>query len=490
MAHVQRHGRMTGPVVTPLEHDIPVAWTVVGTEDWLQTAWMPGALDGIAQVVVDDPVIDLTPILECLQRMRVLGLDTETAGPYRPNDRGYSMNPLNPDTRVVLLQVGNQEQVFLVEPALIPYFKGVLESGQALHVGHNLIYDFKWLLVKYGIHVQRMYCSMLAEQILTAGLMGMRVNLADSVRRRKPYWIINKALRDLFIHLDHVKGCPDCHPGRNRRLTREMGYYAARDITLLFPLMREQLMELKHWQLDRVAQVEFDIIPATAEMETEGVDLYLPVMRLLIEGWSQKERELSEEFFKLYFAALKQAGKEKETLLGNLNFGFNLKSNAAKLQALRELDIDLDNVQRSTLTNAARGVVEKKSGKKKVEMKLDVTADERRMLEIFAEFSEAAKYTTTYGRNMVEKISPVTGRWHPRFKQLGSGEEEGRKSGGEDKATIATGRFSSDAQQFPKPKDVFVRVVNPKELQQVLAYFASTIETVKAVEIAKQTGAA
>jgi hypothetical protein len=462
-------GRGRGPVVTPLEHHVPVNWTVVGTPQWLDEGWEDGALDGVEVVTVTDESA-LVPVLTHLESMRILGVDTETAGPYIAGDKGYSMNPLNPEPRLVLLQLGNQAQSYLVDPALVSAFKPLLESDQVLHVGHNLIYDFKWLLVKCGIHMQRLYCSMLAEQLLTAGLMGVRVNLADSVRRRAPYWIINKAVRNAFIHLDHHLGCPDCDGGTHRRLTREMGYYAARDITLLFPLLREQMMELKHWQLNRVAQVEFDIIAATAEMEIEGVDLSLTVMRQIIEYWTQREKDLAEEFFAIFNEERKKTGKAPESLVAGLDAVFNLKSNAAKLAALRELDIDLDNLKRDTLKEASKDK--------------DITPAQRRLLLISAEISNVFKMTTTYGKNMVDKISAVTGRWHPRFKQLGSGEEEGRRSGSEDKSTIATGRFSSDAQQFPKPKELFVPVKAAKEVAHVTTHFATEIAAIKAAAAA------
>ena len=476
----RRNSRATGPFVTPLEHHIPVNWYVVGKRKWLDEAWEAGALEDAQRIVITKRS-DMTPVKTFLNSLRTCGVDTETAGPYKANDKYYSLNSLNEGTRVVLLQVGNQDCVYLIQPELIPEFKEYLESDQVRHVGHNLSYDFKWLFVKYGVHMQRMYCSMLAEQILTAGLMGVRVNLADSVRRRAPYWIINKAVRDAFVHFGHTSGCPDCEGGFHKQLTREMGYYAARDIVLLFPLMREQVREIKHYRLERVAQVEFDIIPATAEMELGGVDLSLPVMRQVIEYWTQREKELADEFFAIYSEEQKKAGKESNNLLVDFSVGFNLKSGPAKLAALRELDIDLDNIQRSTLKNAVKGKIERKAGKRTIEITLDLTPTQRRLLEIFAEISNVFKMTSTYGKKMVDKISPVTGRWHPTFKQLGSGEEEGRRSGGEDKATIATGRFSSNAQQFPKPKEEFAAVRAPKEVQQVMLHFANEIAATKAL---------
>jgi hypothetical protein len=88
---------------------------------------------------------------------------------------------------------------------------------------------------------------------------------------------------------------------------------------------------------------------------------------------------------------------------------------------------------------------------------------------------------------MVDKINQHTGKWHPRFKQLGSGEEEGRKSGGEDKATIATGRFSSDAQQFPKPKELYAPVRRPEEIEHVMSAFGAQIAAMRAERLAVES---
>jgi hypothetical protein len=449
-------GRAQGPVCTPLEMYVPAPYKIVGTRDWLQNAWEPGAWDEGQIIPVSDPS-DMNQVKEFLNKLPVHGIDTETTGRIIKGDKYYSMNPLNPDTRMVLFQIGNEDLVYLIQPELVVELKPWLESASFLHLLHNAIYDFKWLLVKYGIHMQRLFCSMLAEQLLVAGLMAMKVGLADCSRRHAPFWLINKAVRDSFITLDH----------ENRKMSREMAYYSARDIVLMFPLMRDQIAGLKKYQLNTVAQDEFDVIYPTAEMEIEGVTLSLPIMRQIIEYWEQHEIDVSNEIFKIFAEQKKDQGDLAETLIPELSYVFNLTSNAAKLAALKEIDIDLDNIKRESLKEVSKN-------------EKDFTPGQRKLCKLLAEFSNITKMKTTYGQNMVDKINPYTKRWHPRFKQLGSGEEEGRKSGAEDKSTIATGRFSSDAQQFPKPKELFAPVRRPEEVRQVMSVFADQISAIQA----------
>ena len=458
-------GRARGPVCTPLEMHVPVEYKIVGTHDWLQGAWDPGAWDS-DQIIPVSSSGDLAEIKRFLNKLPVHGIDTETTGRVVKGDKYYSMNPVNPDTRMVLFQIGNEDMVYLIQPELVVEFKEWLESACFLHLLHNAIYDFKWLLVKYGIHMQRIFCSMLAEQLLVAGLLAMKVGLADCSRRHAPFWLINKAVRDSFITLDHD----------GRKMTREMAYYSARDIVLMFPLMRDQARMLKHWQLTTVAQDEFDVIYPTAEMEIEGVTLSLPIMRQIIEYWEQHEIDVANEIFNVFGEEKREQGDLAETLIPELTYVFNLKSNADKLSALREIDIDLDNIKRESLKEVSKN-------------EKDFSPRQRKLAKLLAEFSNVTKMTTTYGKNMVDRINPNTNRWHPRFKQLGSGEEEGRKSGGEDKSTIATGRFSSDAQQFPKPKELFAPVRKPDEINHVMAVFADKIAAMKAEQAQLQEAA-
>jgi DNA polymerase-1 len=253
-------------------------------------------------------------------------------------------------------------------------------------------------------------------------------------------------------------------------MTAEMAYYGAKDVALLLPLFRDQIRVIKEKKLEVCAQDEFDVIPAVAEMEIEGICLATGTLNQIIQYWLRRLDEVEAEILHVYDTLIKKQGKTSELLFPEMSAIFNLKSNAAKLAALRELDIDLDNIKRDSLKEAAKNT--------------KLSDAQRKLAKLLAEHSNIFKMTSTYGNNMLAKINPTTGMWHPDFFQMGSGEAESRNSGKESNDTTATGRMSSDAQQFPKPQARFDIVTDTEEHDRVMAELGTQINQIKAAALA------
>ena len=90
-----------------------------------------------------------------------------------------------------------------------------------------------------------------------------------------------------------------------------------------------------------------------------------------------------------------------------------------------------------------------------------------------ADYSGYTKVLDNYGESMLARIHWHTGRLHPHFDQLGAG-EAARRNGKDKKETIATGRFSSDFQQLPRPEKN-LEVVVGEHLKRVRAAFAGIL---------------
>jgi DNA polymerase-1 len=358
------------------------------------------------------------------------------------------MNPVNPDTRIVIGQLGTEEKVLVIDPELLPEFKEVLEGTGSLKLFQNALYDFKWLLQKLQIHMNRIYDTMLAEQVLTAGKLGVRVGLADLARKYDPYYIISKAVRSMFVELN------------GGRMTREMVYYAARDIVLMFPILRKQLADLKEYKLQDTAQLEFNCIPCTAEMELGGVFLKEDKLEQLISYWLDKQSDMEQEILVLYSKEMKSLGIGADSLIPELSQVFDLNSSAQKLEALRLLGFKLDDTKRETLMTIDHPIA-----------------------KLLGEYSNVTKWTSTYGENMREKINATTGMWHPRFAQMGSGEMEAA-SGRDNTTTTATGRYVSDAQQFPRKMERYGNVKDGALRARVSEHFADQIAELTKKDVA------
>lgn len=437
-----RKGQVFEPVSTPLEDYVPVNYKVIGTADWFAKRFEPDAVNEDQKIVISTSG-DLAPYKEWLSRQRALGADTETTGRIVKGNKGYSMNPVNEGTRLVLLQLGTEELTYLIDPDLIDEFKEPLESTKILKILQNALYDFKWLLTKKGVHIARIYDTMLAEQVRTAGMMGVKVGLADMARKYDPHYIISKAVRGLFVELNEGK------------MSRPMVYYAARDIPLMFPIFREQLKDLKFHKLESTAQLEFDCIPCTAEMELGGVYLKEAPLDLLIKYWQKRQEDMGEQILAMYSEELKNKGISSVGMIPDLDEAFDLGSASQKLVALRKLGFELDDTKRETL------------------MELD-----HPLAKLLGEYSNVTKMTSTYGDNMKEKINPFTGMWHPRFAQMGSGETEAA-SGRDNTTTTATGRYVSDAQQFPRKTERYANEKDQVLLGLVADHFKDAIADIE-----------
>ena len=417
----------------PIEEHIPINYYVVGYESWLENGFEIGAVPLSKRIVVTIGKEDivLKPVLEKLLSLDILGLDTETTG----EEKRSGLDPWREGSRLLLMQLGNEDIVYIIQPDLVPKFKGVLENKEQTHLGQNIVYDFKYLYVKYGIHINNIYDTMLAEQLLTSGLNGMRVGLADLARRYKPYRMISKEVREDFVHFKE----------RGERISSKMIYYAARDITLLFPVMKEQKPLLAKWNLGVVAQDEFNVVPVTASMELHGVNLDRDTLKLALVYWEERQKELEIEILKIYNQESGKKHKDSYTLLPDVQKVFDLNSPAQKLKALQDLGFDIEDVRRDTLD----------------------TLDHPIAIAL-SQYSNVMKIISTYGENLLKRVNPKTGRLHPEFNQLGSGDIDLSKKG-----TIATGRYSSDFQQMPKPENRFAEVKNVDELEFVKKHFES-----------------
>lgn len=418
-----------GPSHWPLTEKVHVPYYVVGKQDWLEGAFEPGALPRDRVICVEGDN-QLEAVRADLRRMPFHGIDTEATGLSKLD----GLNPYNSNSRLLLLQMGNKEKVFIIQPELVTQFKSIMEDAKYLHLGQNIVFDFKFLLARYGVHLVRLYDTMIAEQLLVAGLMGARVGLEDLARKYFPHYIISKDTRKKFVDFQG-------------KFDAEMLYYAGQDVVLMFPVMEAQVPELQKWKMEKIAKIEFLCLMATAEMELTGVKINERKLRLALSYHVMRQQELEGKIQKAVTAELRKQGKVKVGLLGEMEQVFNLKSGPEKLEMLKSIGFDLEDVQRNTLK----------------ELGTDIA-------KWLGEWSAEEKFVTTYGEGMLARITEATGKLHPRFSQLGMGDLE-VKSGRQNKAAIATGRYSSDFQQLPKPKKKYAAVTDPAEQQLVRALF-------------------
>ena len=263
-----------------------------------------------------------------------------------------------------------------------------------LKIGQNIAFDFKVLLATKRIHIRNMYDTMIAEKILGAGkdLPTNGYQKLDIIAPRYTKFStkdMNKTLRKGF-YSGYVR----------TGFSEEQLIYSARDVHVLHPIYWGQLFRLQQDGLIPVSQLEFDIIPAVAMMEFNGVNLDFVHWRSLLKETENRLAELRV----IINSFLKPLEKQK-TIFDDF-CGISIDSPAQLGPALRNLGIDIE--------STGSDILEKISGTHPI-------------IKPLIEYRELKKFFSSYGENLLSKINKVTGRIHGNFKQC----------------STSTGRFAS-----------------------------------------------
>lgn len=147
-------------------------------------------------------------------------------------------------------------------------------------VGHNLSFDLGWLKEKYGLEYppgHRLWDTMLAEQLLTAGYDEQEVNLAATVERHFKV-LLDKSLQTSFT--------------MDSEITWEQIEYIKGDVEWLPMLVRQQAQKLSEYGMNDVWEVERHALPVFTEMVRVGIEIDLDRLNPLLEAAASKRDTL------------------------------------------------------------------------------------------------------------------------------------------------------------------------------------------------------
>lgn len=323
-----------------------------------------------------------------LSKESVLAIDTENAG-------------LDPHLKwPLLLQIGTSDKCYIFEHYADLDFspiREVLEDAGILKVFFNAKYDWKWIFVHYDIRVNNIFCCQVAERLLTVGLPGARihVSLRDVVEKYLGIQL-KKEARSGFIDRD-----PEAEP-----ITEEMFAYSAADVVLLPEICSLQIDKLNKLGVQLAAQLEFDVLPPTAESEVLGVLIDQVQWRKLLVKAQHKFDSLSKDLYACFDSVVAQ-----KTLFGFPTF--KLSSNQQLLKNLNKL-LKRNNLGFELLATDG-DTLKKYKGHHEV-------------FDLLLPWRGYQKVLSTYGEKLLALANPTSGRLHCQFNQV----------------RAATGRMSSE----------------------------------------------
>jgi len=319
----------------------------------------------------------LRKAVEDLALHSILAVDTETSG-------------LSPLVDVLLLvQVAYESKAYVFDVRALKDISGlkvVLEDPKKTKVLQNAKFDYKMLKYLAGITMNNLFCTLLAERVLTTGVEPRpRLNLAALAKKYLGI-TLQKTIRDAF----HEKGA------YRSGFTAEELEYAANDALVLLPIATEQFDELMGVELVATAMLEFAVLPVIGDMELAGCLLDK-------ESWSDYIVKLTHD---RELASLEVLELMRSIVPQNNLFGvpvINISSPPQVLRALLKLGVvneageALTDTEEDTLSRVAKNFP---------------------VCAALLQYRELEKLVSSYGVKFLAKITKSTGRLHANFNQL------------------------------------------------------------------------
>jgi DNA polymerase-1 len=194
----------------------------------------------------------LGEIIDAVNRSEApIGLDIETYG----RSGGDALNPRKGEIRLLSLAIPGHNP-WLIDLKAIGYdfgpFRPVLEDAQI--IGHNLKFDVLWLRTKCGLRLNRLFCTMTASRLLTAGT-NLTNDLGECLRRHVQIDLPkDEATSDWGVVLNH-----------------KQLQYAANDVLHLHRLKAALEHEVEKHNLKQTLDLELALLPVVVDMEFRGV---------------------------------------------------------------------------------------------------------------------------------------------------------------------------------------------------------------------------
>jgi len=201
--------------------------------------------------LITDPA-DFPAIAAALGSATSVALDLETFGPGKKD----GLNPWRGDIRLLTLKLPDQP-AWVIDLQATGYNLG--ELGSALEaveiIAHNAKFDLLWLAVKCNLHPKRIFCTLTAARLLSAGT--------------KPGNNLDQCLqRYLGIAPGSDHSTSDWG---GMFLTPDQLAYAVRDVNHLHSLASRLDLELQGNDLEPVRDLEMQLLPTVVAIEEAGL---------------------------------------------------------------------------------------------------------------------------------------------------------------------------------------------------------------------------
>lgn len=385
-----------------------------------------------------------------LSKKVLLGIDIETTRKYSSGkyDNSVYQGGLDPYlSKVIMLQVGDLENRFVIDTRVVDIspLLPILNSTEITFVGHNLKFEAKHLRHNYGVTFHKIWDTMLVEQNIYNGFrisfslaslceryFGIKkvenIDLFSDMGEDQVY--INKSIREEFLTIG------------DKEFTKEQIIYGSDDI--VYPLRIKEIQEADT-DFEVVNQLENDFCLCLADIELKGMPFdplrWIDAYNKSSVVYKKRLKALNEYVEKYHGKFFKNLDLFSATPICNIMWSssdqvidlFKYFGNCPK-----EKSKETGNYEYTVGAKALLKLLDKPHKDKFAkDTDMEIT-DFQSFIVGYLLFKKSEQAVTTFGKDWLKNVHPITGRVHTNYKQI-----------------LNTGRISSNnpnLQNIPRPK--------------------------------------
>ncbi|MBI2415814.1 MAG: DNA polymerase I [Candidatus Kerfeldbacteria bacterium] len=350
-----------------------------------------------SQYQLVNSIVQAKALIKQLEQQTSFAVDTETT----------DLNPLR--CQLVGMSVSWENGTgFFITADYVPLFKAILENSAIKKIGHNIKFDYKVLRHTSNITVAGMVCdTMLAAYVLNPGSRGYGLDALA------------------FAEFGYEMMSYDSLVGKGKTAQpittvplNKLAFYASEDADMTWRLYQTLLPRIKKNQLAETLQLEVELLPVLAAIETVGV--------MIDTTWlANMSTQLGDSITRLAKNIYQLAGQE-----------FNIAS-PKQLSAILFQQLNID----------SHGLTKTKTGISTAASELEKMRQLHPIIDLISQYREVTKLKSTYVDALPTLIHPVTQRVHTNYNQT----------------IAATGRLSSTD---PNLQNIPIRTDLGKEIRR------------------------
>ncbi len=353
-----------------------------------------------------------------LSKQSVVSIDIETTRKF--NGKYGEQEGLSPYlSKIVMFQIGTVERQYVIDHRYhsIGKLTEVLVNPDTIKVGHNLKFEYLHIFHNYGIRINNLFDTQVAEMILTCGIKDAEVSLKAC---------INKYLKkevDKNVRLEFLKI-------RDKPFTYQQLVYGAEDIITPLKIREIQLQLIQEWQLQNTVDLEMKFTEVLGDIEYKGMhfnkDAWMTIYNSNLPKYEEAKKVLNK-FVEQYYYGSKFVSKQLD---------FFTTPGCSIMWSSSKQVVDFFKY----LEACPQEMVKDSKGKKKlaysVNAKLlmsslnDLNKNQpehvKKFIKDYVKYKEVEQSVTTFGEEFLKYVNPITKRVHSNYWQI-----------------IATGRMSS-----------------------------------------------